>query len=134
MKLRRRFAGSSALLLALLAACPSGDDTSAAPPTQDAGEEPFDICTTFPFDGGGAGKPCSPVSSTVCFRECKTDGCMCVAGPDGGGIWSCQNDFSCTPEAGPLVGTGAGDVTPAPDGSTVDASDAGTAGDSGEAG
>ncbi len=62
------------------------------------------------------GSPCDLGPGQVCFRQCKTDGCTCR-----NAVWACTTDFSCTPDAGPLVDASGDDV---PDADVADAADA----------
>ena len=78
-----------------------GDDGSpAAQPEASTDEEAGTVCDTF----NGTGKPCAPISDLRCFPLCATGGCMCSADPanPGKGIWTCTDDTSCIPEAGPV--------------------------------
>lgn len=101
-------------------ACSSDDSGDAS----DAGDEfgvlaDAGLCNSFTKPGD----PCAPISGTVCFPMCATGGCQCVQPAGGGtGVWQCQSDFSCFPEAGPLDDTGAPE-TGGDDASGDDASD-----------
>jgi hypothetical protein len=134
--MRRSLLLAGAVALAFAAAtlnnaC-SGDDTSSGSPDADTSEASTSICDRYT----GAGKPCSPVSDQRCFPLCAVGGSFCRAAPNGnGGVWVFVDDESCMPEGGgidldsstPDMDTG---VT-TDDGSTQDASDAGTSSDTG---
>ena len=72
------------------------------------------------------GEPCYPVGPTVCSPLCATGGCVCTKdkahpGADAG-IWVCQSDTSCLPDA-PPVDFDAPDFVPPDANVDIDASD-----------
>lgn len=116
----RRFALALALAFAA-AGCPSSSSSVAGDGGlgDDGGFVALDgsgICASFTHSGD----PCAPASGTICFRQCKTDGCQCKAGTDGAGRWVCVTDFSCEPDGSPLDDGAASDGA-ASDGADADA-------------
>ncbi len=116
-KLSRMVKRTSAMLavaLAQLLGCSSSDN--AAPSTPDASTDPdapIDLCDTFTHSGD----PCDHASANVCFPECATGGCWCVA-TAAGPRWKCTTDVSCLPDGSPVDfdagGSEDGDATDAP--------------------
>jgi hypothetical protein len=83
--------------------CSSDDDSSA--PDDDASTGSPDVVTCT-LEGAHNGGPCYPVGPTLCFQECTSGGCVCTEdkahpGADAG-IWVCQSDNSCLPDAPPV--------------------------------
>ena len=77
---------------------PSGDG-SASTGSADSG-----LCVLN--DSVRNGNPCYPVGPTICFQQCLTGGCVCTKDKDhpgaDAGIWVCQSDNSCLPDAPPV--------------------------------
>jgi hypothetical protein len=102
----------------------SSDDSAAGTDTDaSTGSPDANICQ---LEGAFSGGPCFPVGPTLCFQQCTTGGCVCTEdkahpGADAG-IWVCQSDTSCLPDA-PPVDFDATDNPPPPvdSGTTVDA-------------
>ena len=94
-----------------------GDDPTLA--SNDAASDvsaDADPCSTYTH----VGEACRVAPTLRCFPQCATGGCFCA-----GGLWQCRTDFSCEPETGPLVDTGA----PPPPDATDDATAPDDAGD-----
>jgi hypothetical protein len=83
-------------LAASVAACTSDDGAAAA---ADASVDAIAIDPCSVFTSSGA--ECPAVSPKVCFAECATGGCSCVATP-AGPRWKCVTDLSCLPDARPV--------------------------------
>lgn len=111
--------------MAVVSGCPSSSSPDTSDAAADGGFTTTDgaaICGEFTHSGD----PCGPVSTVVCFRQCKTDGCMCKAGGDGTGHWVCTTDFSCSPDGSPLDDGGEADDATTPDDGGSDAADSGS--------
>ena len=115
--------------------CSSDDDSSAAP-DDDASTGSPDAQVCQGLETARNGGPCYPVGPSLCFQQCTSGGCTCTAdkahpGADAG-IWVCQSDTSCLPDAPPVefdapdfVPDANGDFDAGVDADTDDASDAG---------
>ena len=90
---------------ATLCACSTNDDRAAG--TADATADRPVSCDSFTK----AGEACTLEATMVCFRQCKIDGCVCKDSK-----WVCTKDFSCMPEAGPIVDGGDDDSSVEEDG------------------
>jgi hypothetical protein len=115
----------AAVALALsIAACTSDDG---AAPAADASVDAIavDPCSVF----SSSGAECPAVSPKVCFAECATGGCSCVATP-AGPRWKCVTDLSCFPDARPVdLDARVAEPDASPDTDAADASDASDASD-----
>ncbi len=94
----------------------------------DATSEPYDLCSLFT----SVGDPCPKASALVCFQECTSGGCKCVAGPSGP-VWQCTTDTSCMPCGTPLDASPDCSADGAVSDAGSDAADAGDAADDGAA-
>jgi hypothetical protein len=84
--------------------CSSDDDSSAAPDNDASTGSPDAV--TCVLEGAFSGGPCFPVGPALCFQECTSGGCVCTRdtmhpGADAG-VWVCQSDTSCLPDAPPV--------------------------------
>ena len=109
-----------ALVPAASASCSDDEGDDPAQASNDAASDvsaDADPCSTYTH----VGEACRVAPTLRCFPQCATGGCFCA-----GGLWQCRTDFSCEPETGPLVDTGAPPPPDAMDDATApdDAGDA----------